>query len=59
MFISNEDLNHNNISLTKSGELIHGAIEIVKHEIKKREGGILPAMMIPMAASLIVPMDYS
>ena len=59
MFISNEDLDHNNISLTKSGELIHGASETVKHEIKKREDGILPAMMTPMAASLIVPMDYS
>ena len=43
----------------KSGLSIDGASETVKHEIKKQEGGFLPAMMGPMAASLIVPMTIS
>ena len=61
LFISNEDVN--DIikivdSLEKSGLLIDGASETVKHEIKKQEGGFLPAMMAPMAVSLIAPMFF-
>ena len=48
LFISNEDMD--DIikiveSLEKSGLLIDGVSEIVKHEIKKHEGGLLPAMI--------------
>ena len=43
-------------SLEKSGLLIDGASEIVKHDIKKQESGFLPAMMAPMDASWIAPM---
>ena len=62
LFISNEDMD--DIikivkSLEDSGLLIDGAIETVKHEIKKQEGGFLRAMMTPMAASLKAPMASS
>ena len=40
-------------SLENSGLLIDGASEKVKHEIKKQEGGFLPAMVAPVLASLI------
>ena len=58
LFISNEDLD--DIikiveSLEKSGLLLDGANETVKHKIKK-QGGFLGAMMEPMAASVIAPM---
>ena len=46
-------------SLEKLGLLIDGASETVKHEIKKEEGRFLPAIMTPMAASLIAPMASS
>ena len=39
--------------------LIDGASETVKYEIKKQQGGFLPAMMAPMAASLIALMNSS
>ena len=39
--------------------LIDGACETVKHEMKKQEGGFLPAMMAPMPASLIALMNSS
>ena len=39
--------------------LIDGASETVKYEIKKQQGGFLPAMMAPMAASLIESMTSS
>ena len=53
LVISNEDMD--DIikiveSLEKSGLLIDGDSETVKHEIKKQEGGFRSAMMSPMAA---------
>ena len=45
--------------LEDSDLLIDGATEIVKYEIKKQEGGFLPAMMEPMATSMIAPMVSS
>ena len=55
LFISNECIYEIVDSLEKSDLLIDGAIKTVKHEVKKQEGGILCAMMAPMAASLIAP----
>ena len=46
-------------SLEKSSLLINGARKTVKHKIKKQEGGFLPAIMGPTAASLIAPMAFS
>ena len=46
-------------SLEKSGVLSDGASETVKHEIKKQEGRILPAMIASMVAPLIAPMTSS
>ena len=46
-------------SLEKSGLLIDGTTEKVKHEIKKQECVFLCAMMIPMAFSLIQPVASS
>ena len=62
LFISNEDID--DIiriveSLEKPGLLIDGASKTVKHGIKKQEGGFLPALMAPMAASLIALMASS
>ena len=56
LFISNED--KNGIikiieSLEDSNALILCITETVKHEIKKREGGFLPALLAPLAASLV------
>ena len=45
--------------LEKSGLLTDGAIETVKHEMKKQEGRFLRAIMTPMFASLIAPMASS
>ena len=58
LFISNEDMN--NIikirkSLEKSGLLIEGATETVKHE---KEGACLWDTMAPMAGSLVVHLAY-
>ena len=39
-------------SLEKSGVLIDGVTEKVKHEIKKQEGGFLGALLAPLAASI-------
>ena len=52
LFTSNENIKIVE-SLKKPGLLIDNSSEIVKHEIKKREGGFLVAMMAPMTASLI------
>ena len=61
-FISNEDMD-NIIKIVelieKSGLLVDGARKTVKHGIKKQLGGFLPAMMTPMATSLIAPMASS
>ena len=62
LFTSNEGLNDivkivN--SLEKSGLLINGATETVKHEIKNHKGGFFGAMMVPMATSLIAPKAFS
>ena len=57
-FISNEDMN-DIIKIIKSLEvssvLIDWVIEIVKHEIKKQEGGFLGALLAPLAASIVQP----
>ena len=44
-------------TLEKANLLIDGALETVKHEIKKQEGRFLGAIMEPMAALLIEPMN--
>ena len=58
LFISNEDLN-DIIKIIKSvedsGVLIDGVTETVKHEIKKQESGVLAALLVSLAASLIQP----
>ena len=54
-----DDINKIKKSLEYSGLLIDGATETVEHEIKKQEGGALPVLMAPMAASLIAPMAFS
>ena len=56
LFISNEDMD--DIikileSLENSGLLIDGTSGIIRHKIKKQEGGFLGAMMTPLTASLI------
>ena len=55
IFLLNEDMN-NIIKIIKSLEdsnvLIDGIAETVKHEIEKQEDGFLPALLIPLAASL-------
>ena len=62
LFISNEDMD-NIIKIVelieKSGLLVDGARKTVKHGIKKQHGGFLPAMMTPMATSLIALMASS
>ena len=58
LFVSNEDMDYIIkivASLEKSGLLIDGATETVKHEIKKQKGGFIGAIMAPMTASLIAP----
>ena len=62
LFISNEDMD--DIikiveTLEKSGLLIDGAIKTVKHERKNQAGGFCPAVVAPVAASLIAPMTSS
>ena len=46
-------------SLEDTGLLIDGATETAEHETKKQEGGALPVLIAPMAASLIAPMAIS
>ena len=58
LFISNEDMNDiiKIIKLLKdSNTLIDGITETVKHEIKKQDSGFLPALLAPLAASLVQP----
>ena len=45
--------------LEKSGLLIDGATETENHEIKKQKGGVLSALIAPMAASLIASLTSS
>ena len=40
-------------STENSGLLVDRGAKAVKYEIKKQEGRVLPAMVAPMAASLI------
>ena len=46
-------------SLEDSNVLIDGIAETVKHEIEKQESGFLPALLIPLAASLGQPVISS
>ena len=46
-------------SLEDSGVLIDGVTETVKDEIKKQEGGLLGALLAPLAASLVQPVISS
>ena len=45
--------------LEDSNVLIDGVIETVKHEIRMQEGGFLPALLAPLAASLVQPVIFS
>ena len=60
LFISNEDM-YDTIKIVesweRSGLLLHGASESVKHKIikKRQDGGFLPVIMASIAASLIAP----
>ena len=62
LFILNEDMNYI-IKIIKSLEdsnvLIDGISETVKHEMKKLEGGFLPALLAPLVASLVQPVISS
>ena len=61
-FISNEDLNNiiKTIKLLEDlNALIDGITETVKHDIRKQEGGFLPALLAPLAASLVQPVISS
>ena len=57
LFISNEDMNY--IIKVKSGVLIDGITETVKHEIKNQEGRFLGALLAPLTASLVQPIISS
>ena len=46
-------------SLEDSNVLIYGIAKIVKHEIKKQQGGFLPVLLVPLAASLAHPLTSS
>ena len=46
-------------SLEHSNVLIDRIIETVKCQIKKQEGEFLPALLAPLAASLVQPVIYS
>ena len=62
LFISNEDMNDIIkiiMSLEDSNILIDGITETVKHEIKQHRGGFLPALLLPVAASLVQPVISS
>ena len=62
LFISNEDVN-DIVKILKSLEcsnvLIDGITETVKHEIKKQEDEFIPALLAPLAASLVQPVISS
>ena len=61
-FISNEDMDNIiiNIKTRENSDLINnGVTETIKHEIKKREGGLLSALLAFIASSLIAPMASS
>ena len=62
LFISNEDMN-DIIKFIKSLEdsdvLLDGVIETVKHEIKKKEGGFLGALLALLATLLVQPVISS
>ena len=62
LIISNEDMNDISKiinSLEDSNVLIDGITETVKHEIRKQEGGFLPALLAPLDASLVQPVISS
>ena len=46
-------------SLEDSGVLIDGVTKTVKYETKKQEGGLLGALLAPLAASLVQPVISS
>ena len=46
-------------SLEDSGVLIGGVTKTVKDEMKKEEGGLLGALLAPLAASLVQPVIFS
>ena len=62
LFISNEDMS-DIIKIIKSSKnsnvLIDGITETVQHEIKKQDGKFLPALLAPLAASLVQPVIFS
>ena len=62
LFISNEDMN-GIIKIIKpleySNLLIDGITETAKHEINKQEVGFNPALLAPLAASLVQPVISS
>ena len=56
LFISNED----NYKITRRFKCIDdGITETVKHERKKQEGEFLPALLAPLATSIVQPVTYS
>ena len=62
LFISNEGINDiiKNRNYSKdSGPLIDWVTEIVKHEIKKQEDGILGGLLGPLADSIVQPVISS
>ena len=46
-------------SVEDSGVLTDGVTEIVKYEIKKREGRFLGALLAPLATSIVQPVISS
>ena len=61
LFISNEDMDDNFkiVGSLKSSLVIDSASKTIKYEIKSQDGRFLPAMMAPMAPSLIQPVASS
>ena len=60
LFILNEDMNDIKIikSLGYLNVLIDGITESLKTEIKKQECGFLPALLAPLAISLVQPVTF-
>ena len=54
-----KDIIKTNKSLEDSGVLIDETTEIVRHEIKKQEGGFLRALLAPLAASSVQTVIFS
>ena len=54
-----KDIIKTNKSLEDSGVLIDETTEIVRHEIKKQEGGFLGALLAPLAASSVQTVIFS